>query len=224
MVAGFVHGVLNSDNLAITGESFDYGPYRFLPTYDLDFVAAYFDHQGLYAYGRQPRAFVRNLVRLGEALRPLAPGIALAPALAELEAALEEEVTTRFVARLGLVPTGDLDGALVAAGYAFLEESGIGYDRFFFDLRGGLLREAKALAGDAGTFYSGPRWDALRGILALYAPAPGAITPYFEGSAPCTLLIDEIEAIWRAIAERDDWEAFTMKIDKIRAMAEPGRR
>ena len=60
MVAGFVHGVLNSDNMSITGESFDYGPYRFLPAYDLEFVAAYFDHQGLYAYGRQPNAMARS--------------------------------------------------------------------------------------------------------------------------------------------------------------------
>ena len=46
------------DNMNLTGESFDYGPYRFLPRYDLGFVAAYFDHQGLYAYGRQPRAIL----------------------------------------------------------------------------------------------------------------------------------------------------------------------
>ena len=61
MVAGFVHGVLNSDNMTITGESFDYGPYRFLPSYDVDFIAAYFDDSGLYAYGQQPRAVFRNL-------------------------------------------------------------------------------------------------------------------------------------------------------------------
>jgi uncharacterized protein YdiU (UPF0061 family) len=220
MVAGFVHGVLNSDNLSITGEGFDYGPYRFLPTYDVEFVAAYFDHQGLYAYGRQPRAFVRNLVRLGEALRPLAPGIALAPALAEFETVLEEEVTGRFVARLGLVRNADLDGALVAAAYAFLEASGIGYDRFFFDLRGGLVREARMLAGGAKSFYAGPRWDALRALLALYEPAPGALTPYFDAGGPCTLLIDETESIWSAIDQRDDWGPFEAKIQEVRAMAD----
>eukprot|EP01042_Synura_sphagnicola_P021030 gene21030-26706_t len=51
MAAGFVHGVLNTDNMNITGESFDYGPYRFLPYYLPGFTAAYFDHSGLYAYG-----------------------------------------------------------------------------------------------------------------------------------------------------------------------------
>ena len=72
MVAGFVHGVLNSDNMNVTGESFDYGPYRFLPHYDPTFVAAYFDHSGLYAYGRQPDAVFRNLYRLARCLEPLA--------------------------------------------------------------------------------------------------------------------------------------------------------
>ena len=49
MAAGFVHGVLNTDNMNITGESFDYGPYRFLPRNDPNFTAAYFDETGLYA-------------------------------------------------------------------------------------------------------------------------------------------------------------------------------
>ena len=63
MAAGFVHGVLNTDNMNITGESFDYGPYRFLPRNDPNFVAAYFDHSGLYSFGRQPEAVFWNLTR-----------------------------------------------------------------------------------------------------------------------------------------------------------------
>ncbi|RYE81587.1 MAG: YdiU family protein, partial [Hyphomicrobiales bacterium] len=63
IASGFVHGVLNSDNINITGESFDYGPWRFLPTYDPAFTAAYFDESGLYAFGRQPDALAWNLTR-----------------------------------------------------------------------------------------------------------------------------------------------------------------
>ncbi|MDQ4060131.1 MAG: YdiU family protein, partial [Pseudomonadota bacterium] len=62
MAAGFVHGVLNTDNINVTGESFDYGPWRFLPVYDPAFTAAYFDRAGLYAYGRQAEALLWNLV------------------------------------------------------------------------------------------------------------------------------------------------------------------
>ena len=56
LAAGFVHGVLNTDNFNVTGESFDYGPWRFLPQFDPTLIAAYFDQTGRYAYGRQPDA------------------------------------------------------------------------------------------------------------------------------------------------------------------------
>ncbi len=72
LAAGFVHGVLNSDNINVTGESFDYGPWRFLPANDPAFTAAYFDHSGLYSFGRQPEALFWNLTRLAECLVPFA--------------------------------------------------------------------------------------------------------------------------------------------------------
>jgi uncharacterized protein YdiU (UPF0061 family) len=56
LAAGFVHGVLNTDNFNITGESFDYGPWRFLPSFEPGLTAAYFDQTGRYAYGRQSDA------------------------------------------------------------------------------------------------------------------------------------------------------------------------
>jgi uncharacterized protein YdiU (UPF0061 family) len=217
-VAGFVHGVLNSDNMNITGESFDYGPYRFLPTYDLGFVAAYFDHQGLYAYGHQPRAVFRNLVRLAEALRPLERGLAVASALGDFERVVEAETERRILARLGLRPRSDTDPMLVAAFYAFLDASEVGYDRVFFDLYGGLAREARALSGEARHHYKGSRWKALRTILELYEPVENSVPSYFDGDRPCTLLIDEIEAIWTAIAVRDDWDPFDAKIRRIREL------
>jgi uncharacterized protein YdiU (UPF0061 family) len=68
MAAGFVHGVLNTDNLNICGESFDYGPWRFVPVSDPTFTAAYFDETGLYAFGRQPEAVSWALAQLGGAL------------------------------------------------------------------------------------------------------------------------------------------------------------
>ena len=82
MAAGFTHGVLNTDNMSLAGESFDYGPFAFLETWDPGFTAASFDHDGLYAYGRQPLICRHNLRRLQEPLAMLLPR-------APLEAALE---------------------------------------------------------------------------------------------------------------------------------------
>ena len=211
MVAGFVHGVLNSDNVTITGESFDYGPYRFLPTYDPELTAAYFDQGGLYAYGEQPRAMLRNVMRLAGSLRPIAPDVAVGPLAAEFEETLEKETVRRVVDRLGVVPNANADPALVAAAYEFLEESRIGYDRFFFDLYGGRLRRELS-------DYAGAAWENLRGVLDLFTPRRAKLPAYFDGDAPCSLLIDEIEEIWSAIAERDDWAPFCAKITSIRAM------
>ena len=73
MAAGFTHGVLNTDNMSLTGESFDYGPYAFIHEWDPGFTAAYFDHEGLYAYGKQPLICYQNLSLLQEPLSMLIP-------------------------------------------------------------------------------------------------------------------------------------------------------
>jgi uncharacterized protein YdiU (UPF0061 family) len=219
--AGFVHGVLNTDNLNITGESFDYGPYRFLPTFDPAFVAAYFDQTGLYAFGRQPRAIVFCLTRLADALRPLAPTLAFGPILRSFEPAFEAALSGSMLRRLGLASSGtDEDALLVEACFAFLQESQVGFDRFFFDWYGGAASAERALGGPAAAAYQGAQFEALQKVLEPFAPAaPERLADaYFQREAPEALLIDEIEAIWDAIALRDDWSPFEAKIDRIRAM------
>ncbi len=71
MAAGFVHGVLNTDNMSLIGESFDYGPYAFLDRWDPGFTAAYFDQAGLYCYGSQPKICQENLRLLQDPLAML---------------------------------------------------------------------------------------------------------------------------------------------------------
>ena len=68
MSSGFVHGVLNTDNFNLTGESFDYGPWRFLVKMDFNFTAAYFDHDEIYSYGKQPEAALWALCRFADCL------------------------------------------------------------------------------------------------------------------------------------------------------------
>ena len=70
-LVGFIHGVMNTDNVTISGETIDYGPCAFMDTYDLATVFSSIDSQGRYAYGNQPRIAGWNLARLAEALLPL---------------------------------------------------------------------------------------------------------------------------------------------------------
>src|SRR5690606_24407222 len=102
IAAGFVHGVLNTDNINITGESFDYGPWRFLPTYDPAFTAAYFDENGLYAFGRQPDVLAWNLTRLAECLLPLGDHAALETALNTFWPAFQRSIWHAVLDRLAL--------------------------------------------------------------------------------------------------------------------------
>src|SRR5436853_1004365 len=68
MNVGFIHGVMNTDNMTISGETIDYGPCAFLEAYDPAAVFSSIDHQGRYAYGNQPSIAQWNLIRFAEAL------------------------------------------------------------------------------------------------------------------------------------------------------------
>ncbi len=74
MGVGFVHGVMNTDNMALSGETIDYGPCAFLDSYDENAVFSSIDHSGRYAYGMQPRILAWNISRLAQALLPLMEG------------------------------------------------------------------------------------------------------------------------------------------------------
>ena len=71
MSLGFIHGVMNTDNMAVSGETIDYGPCAFMEAYDPDMVFSSIVQNGRYAYGNQPRAALWNLTRLAEALLPV---------------------------------------------------------------------------------------------------------------------------------------------------------
>lgn len=223
MAAGFAHGVLNTDNMNVTGESFDYGPYRFVPEYDPGFVAAYFDEVGMYAFGKQPRVVLSNVTRLADVVRPLSPAAPLGDALRAFEPAFFEALAGRVRCRLGLASAGhDLDQALADAVITFLDEARVPLDRFYFDWFGGAAGEARALSGPLRAHYETERGAALRRLLDQFRPAsPAALShPYFARPSPVTLLIDEIESLWAPIAERDDWALFESKLADIRQLGD----
>jgi uncharacterized protein YdiU (UPF0061 family) len=229
IAAGFVHGVLNSDNIAITAQSFDYGPWRWTPVWDGNFTAAYFDHQGLYSFARQPEAIHWDLVQLAIALRKIAGAEPLTAALETFPDRFQTALRDALFARLGIV-AGDLaeDMKLVAAIEEMLAKQTVPIDRFFFDWRGGRLREwpgepaaSSPDVSDKKVSYKEPGFGTLAAMLARHDSAAGALDhPYWSDPGPCSMHIEEVEAIWSAIDERDDWAPLYAKIDAIRRMGE----
>lgn len=226
MAAGFVHGVLNTDNLNLTGESFDYGPWRFLPYYEHGFTAAYFDEGGLYAYARQAEAVFWNLQQFAGCLaltvedhRPLID------ALNGFSDAYHAALREAFVSRLGVKPRGEqADGELVVALLDFLRSAGEGvrWEPVFFDWYGGEASASRALSGPRASHYAGENFEAFRGALEGCRPQrPRALDhDYFAGPEPQEMLYPEVEAIWASIAEADDWTAFHDKIAAVRRAGE----
>jgi uncharacterized protein YdiU (UPF0061 family) len=221
IAAGFVHGVLNTDNINITGESFDYGPWRFLPHYDPAFTAAYFDENGLYAFGRQPDVLAWNLTRLAECLLPLGEHIDLEAGLNRFWPAFQQAIWRALHHRLALTPLGsEADGELAAALFAFLYESKAPYEQFFFGWRGGRLSESRAARSPSAALYGGEPFAPLREMLVSRKPLTrhNLDHPYFAREKPRSMLIEEMEAIWAPIAERDDWSLFHQVLGEIDEM------
>lgn len=221
--AGFVHGVLNTDNINITGESFDYGPYRFLPYYDPGFTAAYFDETGLYAFGHQPDTIAWNLARLAECLTLVAPLDLLEPELQRYGELFWAELRRAICRRLGVTQqTDETDDALIRLLFGFLRESKAPFEAVMFDLHSGPARLDKAMAGPRADLYARADFAPLREALQARTVAPGARLdhPYFEGPEPVTLVYDEIEALWEPIASHDDWALFNRKIADIARVRE----
>lgn len=220
-IAGFVHGVLNSDNHVLTAESFDYGPWRFLPHLDPGFTAAYFDETGLYSYARQPRAVLNNLLRFASSLEGSSPREARVAAVSGFGAELERALAERTLARLGLVSRGwDEDTRLAGLVSAWLESSRAPWDAFWFDWYGGALSASRSARSPSAAHYRSEGFAPLRALLGEFeARDPERLAlPYFARTEPCTLVIDEVERIWAHIAERDDWSAFEAKVADIREL------
>jgi uncharacterized protein YdiU (UPF0061 family) len=186
----------------ISGESFDYGPWRWLPSWDPGFTAAYFDHSGLYCFGRQPEALHWNCGQLAVALRLVAEAPPLIAALERFGPLYQQALARRFLWRLGIGSRGfDTDSRLIAAAEATMRSTAASPDRFFFDHRGG----RNAGEGEFGELFAG------------YAPVCGG-HPLWDEAEPPGLLIEEVERLWSAIAEADDWQPLAAKIAAIRRL------
>ena len=136
-LVGFAHGVMNTDNMSLLGLTLDYGPYGFLDTYDPDFVCNHSDHEGRYAFSRQPAIGHWNLTCLAQAMLPLFsddPDAAVEMAQATLdtyEPAFVQAYADGMRAKLGLKEKHRKDHALVTDLLQKMQVSQVDYTRFF---------------------------------------------------------------------------------------------
>ena len=216
MAAGFVHGVMNTDNFNITGETFDFGPWRFLPESDPNFVAAYFDQQGLYRFGRQPVQGSWALQQLASAMLLVAEADDLAEGLLPFQRAYQDSFVAHSHALLGLQPLNDpeQDLGFLQAYYSWMTDSGAVWPQVFFDWFGGTASAARAAASPLASLYADEAFAPVRDHILARAPErPERLShAYFDAQKPVSLLIEEVEALWAPIAESDDWSAYDAKM------------
>jgi uncharacterized protein YdiU (UPF0061 family) len=174
MLVGFVHGVMNTDNTTISGETIDYGPCAFMDAYDPATVFSSIDDSGRYAYGHQPRILQWNLARLAEALLPLFDDNSEAAVEAATEVlngfvdAYERHWAQGMAAKLGLAaPDRDLTEDVLK----LMRLQKVDFTRFFRALSAGTAQSAGTAlsAGTARTLFTEPEpfdaWAARRQVL-----------------------------------------------------------
>ncbi len=174
MGVGFVHGVMNTDNMALSGETIDYGPCAFMENYDPGTVFSSIDRQGRYAYGNQPVILGWNLARLAEALLPLIDAdqdraVDLAnERLGQIEALYQQEWLAILRAKLGLPGEEAADAALANDFLAAI--AGVDWTQAFYRL-GGPEAAFLALFAQQGAIKDWlMRWRARGGERALVNP------------------------------------------------------
>ena len=150
MSLGFIHGVMNTDNMTISGETIDYGPCAFMEATDPAAVFSSIDHHGRYAYGQQPGIGMWNLARLAEALLPIIPGEGKEAAEAATEILrgsygerFEQAYLRRMAAKLGIQKPAEADRKLISDFLELLEKGQVDFTLGFRRLST-LLREGDA--------------------------------------------------------------------------------
>lgn len=215
---GFVHGVMNTDNTAISGETLDYGPCAFLDDYDPQKTFSSIDHGGRYAFSNQPRIALWNLSRLAEALLPL-----IAPDTEEAVRVATESLgrfTLRFEqahlgvmrAKLGLGQEEEDDGTLIESLLALLAAHHVDYALFFRRLSDAAGTSSNSgltslFGGDEGPFRT---WiEAWRRRLALEPVAAEARAASMRRANPAFIPRNHrVEEAIEAAVRRGDFQPF----------------
>lgn len=229
MSVGFCHAVLNTDNMSITGESFDYGPFAFMDGYDPRFTAAYFDYAGRYSYGNQPIICQMNLKALQKPLKLVMPEADLEAALEPFKDCYAAYHQQRMLHKLGFATlTDDLASTLVSQTIELLSAVEVGYHDFFLGLTeqfsadwrddASQIFSATLQASDAAAAAPLEAWRQTyhRCLQSLDAEQMTDVASLLQGTNPQTVLLrPEIEAIWEPIATDDNWQPFYDLLNKI---------
>lgn len=222
MAAGFCHGVLNTDNMSIVGEGFDYGPYAFIETYSPYFTAATFDRWGRYSYRNQPSICRWNLEMLECPLARVMSIADLEGVLASFTERYDRAYYQAMLLKLGLddLPTEDTE-ALIQLTLEFLFMTQVGYHRFFQALQhqfsASWREEETAIFADLSFLESPEQAIALRPWKVLYhrvlrqqpESEMSVIAQRLKRHNPKKVLSQAVIAsIWSAIEHSDDWQPF----------------
>ncbi len=143
MRVGFIHGVMNTDNTSICGETIDYGPCAFLNAYKLDTVYSSIDEQGRYAFGNQANIIFWNLVRFAESLLPIIAdtekkAIDLANGVLQtFQARYQQQFYTKMFSKIGMAySTDEADKVLINDLLSWMEQVGADYTNTFLAIEG----------------------------------------------------------------------------------------
>ncbi|MBE9069355.1 YdiU family protein [Leptolyngbya cf. ectocarpi LEGE 11479] len=229
MSVGFCHAVLNTDNMSITGESFDYGPYAFMDEFNPRFTAAYFDYMGRYSYGNQPRVCEWNLLMLQKPLKLIMAAEDLESSLATYRSHYYAAYKQRMLAKLGfeeLLP--ELGDELLRLTLELLQKTQVGYHDFFTGLTGQfserwgdgpeqiLQATAENSDDEAATLLEAWRLHYHTCLTTLTAAEMVQVGSCLRRTNPdIVLLRPEIEAIWEPIVAEDNWQPFDDLLAKI---------
>ena len=129
---GFMHGVMNSDNMSILGLTLDYGPFGFMEAFDAQHICNHTDQQGRYSYANQPQIGHWNCYALGQALLPLIGTVEDAQdALAVYQPEFARETDALLHAKLGLDTVRETDSALFDSMFKLMQQNHVDFTQFF---------------------------------------------------------------------------------------------
>ena len=220
--AGFVHGVLNTDNFNVTGECFDYGPWRFVEFAEPNFTAAYFDYNKRYSFGRQPEAALWALTQLGNSLSSFLNEKKINQILNEFSNFFNNSLSAHFCWRLGIKDVGAKNiNKIIQILLKISVEYKIDFSSFFYDFYGGSQSISDCLNSFHGAKYKNEAFFEIISFLKKTDAEEGCLAKrVFFKDQPENLLIEEVERIWDQIDKNDNWTFLEDKIDRIRVMGD----